>query len=451
MTQDPLWLTAKSNVAGADWPPVKRAAAAALEALARQCEQTEWLSPEDIAQGQFRQLRKLAQYAAAHSPHFARRLAQAGSQIADLVSVDALRKLPLLTRRELQAGGDVHCAEVPKDHLPLHETRTSGSTGEPVVVKRSALCQLFWNAATMREYFWNERDFSLRVSAIRALVPQREYPNWGIPASALFETGTSQTIPINTDIARQAALLAAFDPQILVVYPNVLAALLPFWRTAPLKLKLIRSIGETLPAELAAEARAVTGAKVVDNYSSQEAGIIALQCPGGDGYHVMAENLIVEVLDGSGQPCKPGEVGRVVLTDLHNFATPLIRYDIGDYAEAGGVCACGRGLPVLKRIIGRERNLILMPDGTKHWPLVGFAQFRDIAPIRQYQFVQHTRDCIEIRLVADGELTPVQEDRLRAVIQDALGHPFALVFSYFDSAIPRGANGKFDEFVCLAT
>ena len=57
----------------------------------------------------------------------------------------------------------------------------------------------------------------------------------------------------------------------------------------------------------------------------------------------MAENLIVEIVDDKGAPCASGEIGRVIVTDLHNFATPLMRYDIGDYAEVAAPCLCGGG------------------------------------------------------------------------------------------------------------
>ncbi|HUJ02435.1 MAG TPA: hypothetical protein VLW75_02275, partial [Rhizomicrobium sp.] len=127
-----------------------------------------------------------------------------------------------------------------------------------------------------------------------------------------------------------------------------------------------------------------------------------------------------------------------------------IRYDIGDWAEAGGTCACGRGLPALSRIFGRERNLILMPDGTRHWPLVGFDRFREIAPVRQYQFIQNDRQNIEVRLVTERPLDAREEEALSAHMQKALGHPFALRFIYFEGAIPAGANGKFEEFICRA-
>jgi phenylacetate-CoA ligase len=75
--------------------------------------------------------------------------------------------------------------------------------------------------------------------------------------------------------------------------------------------------------------------------------------------------------------------------------------------------------------------------------------FRDIAPVRQFQFVQRTLEEIEARFVADRPLTADEEARLAAVIRSALGHPFRIAFSYFDGEIPRGAGGKFEEFVSL--
>ncbi len=78
----------------------------------------------------------------------------------------------------------------------------------------------------------------------------------------------------------------------------------------------------------------------------------------------MAETHIVEVLDEAGRPCRPGETGRVVITDLANFATPIIRYEIGDYAEVGRAEAfAGAASRCCNRILGRQRNLIMLPDG----------------------------------------------------------------------------------------
>jgi phenylacetate-CoA ligase len=91
-----------------------------------------------------------------------------------------------------------------------------------------------------------------------------------------------------------------------------------------------------------------------------------------------------------------------------------------------------------------------MPDGSRHFPLVGFREFREIAPIIQYQAVQHDRENIELRLVVARALTSDEENRLTAHVQAALGHSFNLKLVYFAHRIPTGANGKFEEFVSRA-
>jgi phenylacetate-CoA ligase len=126
---------------------------------------------------------------------------------------------------------------------------------------------------------------------------------------------------------------------------------------------------------------------------------------------------------------------------------PLIRYELGDHAEAGAPCPCGRGLPTIARILGRSRNMLRLPGGAERWPLVGFDRYREIAPIRQYQLVQHDLESIEARFVADRPLTADEEAGLTRVIQSSLGYPFRVTFAYFEGEITRGPGGKFDEFV----
>jgi dihydroorotase len=151
---------------------------------------------------------------------------------------------------------------------------------------------------------------------------------------------------------------------------------------------------------------------------------------------------------GQREPCGTGETGRVLVTPLHNYAMPLFRYEIGDYAEVGGRCACGRGLPLLRRILGRERNALLVaPTGERYWPAFGSRKLAQLAPIVQHQFVQKSLDRIEARLVTERPLTRAEERSLRAYIVANLPYRFALDLAYFDE-IPRNASGKFEDFVC---
>jgi phenylacetate-CoA ligase len=207
-------------------------------------------------------------------------------------------------------------------------------------------------------------------------------------------------------------------------------------------------LSETVSPALRETTHRILGVPIHDSYTSQEGGVMATQCAEGR-YHV-SETILLEVVKDDGQACGPGETGRVVVTDLLNFATPLIRYEIGDYAEVGAPCPCGRGLPVIQRFLGRERNLLLLPDGTRHWPMVGFHRWSEAYPVRQFQFEQLDRNTILARLSATGRPDPAQEARLTAIIQSALQHPFTIHYEWHESPLPRGPGGKFEEFFCRA-
>ena len=104
--------------------------------------------------------------------------------------------------------------------------------------------------------------------------------------------------------------------------------------------KIYPAFDEVLEPGIRDAALSHWGVEVADAYSTVELGTIAHQCPANENLHVQSESILPEVLGDDGTPCLPGEVGRVVITALHNFATPLIRYELGDYAEVGEACPC---------------------------------------------------------------------------------------------------------------
>ena len=452
---DPRLSAMRSDVPLSAWPPATDDRRAVLAAMCWQFDRSQWLSMDEIRARQFAQLAAVAVHHARHTPAFGHRLEDAGLVAEDLASADGLARLGLLSRRALQT--EHHLAEektLPGKHGPLGQVSTSGSTGEPVKVVRTAVNKLHWLAHTVRYHLWGEPEGFERLAVVRAnLASHGVRPDWAAPMALMWATGPMLAIDIEADIDSQIDQLAAFAPASVILYPSNLAALLDRMAVRGVALPSVsrwRTLGETLTQDLRERITSQTDASVSDCYSSEELGYIAIQCPDDPTlYHQCAETLILELVDDDGLPVPEGEVGRVVATDLHNLATPLVRYDIGDYAVAGPPCACGRGLPTLRRMMGRTRNMIVKPDGTRHWPLTGYKQFRDIAPITQYQFRQHRVDAIEVRLVTERPLTAAEEQALTDHLHWKLRHPFEIELTYFDGRLPLGNNGKFEEFLSL--
>lgn len=309
---------------------------------------------------------------------------------------------------------------------------------------------LFWRTFLLREALWNKVNFRAKNAAIRTLrnIATRpgdglRLPTWGPPFDTIFDTGPSVAFEIRRPIAEQAAWLLREDPSYLLTFSSNLTLLAQHFRDSkhrPKRLRALFGFAEIVTQDMRDLCREVFGAEIVDSYTAEEVGYMALQCPDRarlaqrpdqpPGLHVMAESVFLEILDETGAPCMPGQVGRVVVTPLHNFAMPLLRYELGDFAECGAPCPCGRGLPVINRVIGRFRDSVRMLDGSARAAFFGSKSFYKISAIRQFQAAQTALDTIEIRLVARRPLTEEEEAFVVARVRDDLDPDFKVRIVY---------------------
>ena len=440
-------------VAGVVWPAVVSVPGAALLSLLFQLEQSQWLSPSALAERQFQQLDVLAEFLWQASAFYRERLSCAGWSPGQKLDENAWRALPILKRATVQSSRDQLAVEsAPKAHGRLMEYSTTGSLGMPVKGLGNELTHLFTSVLIVRNHLWQRRDLSGKFAAIRSKVASASLPDWGRIESAAFVTGPAAVLDISTSIDHQLDWLCAEAPNYLLTHPSNLRSLLRRAREKAISVPSLRELstfGEMLPSDLRALAREVWNLPVTDVYSSEEFGNIALQCPvHAENYHIQSENLLVEIVDDSGAPCAPGETGRVLVSTLHNFTMPLLRYEIGDYAQAGASCACGRGLPVIGRIAGRRRNMLRLPGGRSHWPSFPYEDLKPISDFRQIQIIQHHIQDIEVRLAGLSPLDSTTEKLFSAKLCELLHGQFSIRYSYPELIAPS-SGGKFEDFVSL--
>ncbi len=445
-------LTAHEDIA---WPALPAPINAPLLALEYQFLQSQWWPPETLLAAQLRQLELVLAHVMRTVPFYQERLPSAAKLRRGGLTMETWRRLPLLRRRDIQeAGQDLVSRRLPKGHEPVNDVSTSGSTGRPITVISTRITKLFFVAMKQRYHFWHDRDFSGTLASIR--IPGDHISRTsaeGRPTNWVFgyPSGPASHLDVTNPVSKQSAWLEKQKPDYLFTYPSNLAALLRHSEETGVRLPRLREVmtgGEVLDPAVRSTCARVWGVPVTESYAAVEMGMIALQCPEHPHYHVQAENVLVEVLGPDNKPCGPGETGRVVVTSLNNFATPLIRCEIGDYAEVGAPCPCGRGLPVLNRILGRARNMATLPSGEQFWPRFYSDDLATIAPVRQVQLVQRSVHDIDARLVVARAMTPDEEDRLKSFILEYLGHPFTLRLVYVDE-IPRSASGKYEDFLSM--
>jgi phenylacetate-CoA ligase len=439
------------------WPAIVADAGASLLALAFQLEQSQWWSAAELQAQQFRQLANLLRHARATVPWYRQRLAETGLTDAEALTPEGWLRMPLLRRPDVRRHqAELLSSRVPTGHGKTRWKKTSGSTGEPLEVLGTVIENFMWQGLLFREDRWHRRDLRGRFVAIRSgrsaqdPLAVKEMPSWRLLSSGLYQTGPMTVLYHLMPVPQQAEVLEARSPSYLLLYPSNARALCRHARGSPLRLPDLEAVltyGEPVPADVRTACRATWGVPVQDVYSCEELGYIAVQCPEHEHYHVQSESVLVEILDEQGRPCLPGQVGRVVLTALHNFAMPLIRYVIGDYAEVGEACPCGRGLPVLERILGRRRTQVVLPDRRRTWPDTS-ALWAAIPEVDHIQLLQRSPEQIEVRFARPQPLGAAEEGAARDAIHRALGHPFRLAFCREES-IGRQPNGKYETFRTL--
>ena len=443
----------RTSVAGVVWPAIVPAPGAALLSLLFQMEQSQWLASDALAERQFRQLDVLVEFLWQTSAFYRERLSAAGWLPGQKLEATIWHALLILKRATVQScRAELIVENPPAAHGRPMAYSTTGSLGMPVQGLGNELTHLFNSALIVRNHLWHRRDLSGKFVAIRNRAKNNSFPDWGRIESSAFVTGPAAVLDSSTDVDRQLDWLCAEAPDYLLTYPSNLRSLLLHARQRAISVPTLRELstfGEMLHAEVRSLALEVWQLPVSDVYSSEEFGNIALQCPQhADHYHVQAENLLVEIVDENDAPCAPGKIGRVLVSTLHNFTMPLLRYEIGDYAEAGATCACGRGLPVIRRIAGRQRNMLRLPDGSSHWPSFPYTDLKPIADYRQIQIIQHQLQDIEVRLAGIAPLSPEAEALFSAKLCELLHGQFPIRYS-FPATIAPSAGGKYEDFVSM--
>jgi phenylacetate-CoA ligase len=204
-------------------------------------------------------------------------------------------------------------------------------------------------------------------------------------------------------------------------------------------LKAVITSAEPVTPRVRADVQEAFGCRVTEEYGLIEGVCCALECEHGSR-HISPDAGIVEILDGSGRPCPPGEVGEIVATGLVHESQIYLRYRTGDLASwTDRECACGRAMPVLGEVEGRVNDVVVCPDGRRVGRLTSVA--RELPGIGAMQFVQDRPDRVIARVVAEGILEPDVSVEIERRLADRLGAGIQIDVEQADS-LERTERGK---------
>ena len=275
---------------------------------------------------------------------------------------------------------------------------------------------LFWQCPRLRDDLWHRRDLTGRLVAIRSgrdapdPLAVEDLPVWGLLSpSALRDRPRDRPLPRSCRSPGRRRCWRRGAPTTCSRTPSNARALCRSLAPprAPAGPPRRPTYGEPLPPDVRAACREAWGVPVQDVYSCEELGLLALQCPQHRTTTCNPESVPAwRSSTREGRAAPPGGVGRVVLTSLHNLAMPLIRYAIGDFAEVGAPCPCGRGLPVLARSSG-ARGTGRPARRARAWPDAAGCGRRSRG-CSNIQVVQRRLEDVEVRVARRASLS-IQE------------------------------------------
>lgn len=329
---------------------------------------------------------------------------------------------------------------IPPGHGSVVVKYTSGSTGEPLEVRKTEYHLRINELENVRLlHGWGVESHRYTVHVVH---PTAERPIGRIVESDL-KNGRRKWELSSLDTSAIFELLSSTSASYVIAFPSIMLGVLEHCAetSRALPLKLIATYSEVVPDELRELVRRIPNCRVIDLYGAIEAGLIMAQCALCDGYHPADRHLILELLGSDGKPAMPGEMGRVVVTPLFNTAMPFLRYEIGDYAVLGEPSNCPRSARVITRIVGREKNLFKLPDGRKVAPTVPSKIARELG-IRQYKLIQTTLSDIELHYVLRDGAAELQPEVAQKIIDLYLSPGFK-VRPLRVAGIPPTPGGKF--------
>jgi phenylacetate-CoA ligase len=418
----------------------------------RQLERSQWLCFDDLQALQLTGLGKLLAHAKNSCPYYRDEWESLGLDPRSVQSISDFQQWPVIDRDTIRNNrGQMRAAST---EMRLMKKATGGSSGVPLEFDLNDDSNDRRTAAWHRGYGWagampGTRQWHLwggavghpsRVKRAKDAFYHRLYRRTMANSFGLSEA----RVPWYLEQLNQCR------PHSIVAYTNPLyffATALEERGLVPFSPASIIVGAEKLHDFQRRTIERVFRAPVFETYGSREFMLIGGECEEHAGLHLTMENLLVEILDDEGQPTPHGDEGNVVITDLTNYGMPIIRYANGDRAIAGNeTCRCGRGLPLLKKVVGRRLDLLQTPDG-RQVPGEFFPHLMKEYPgIRRFQIVQEDLHSIQVRLVVSGQWNYSSRCSLEQQIRGVVGDSVVLDILIVDD-IPLTAAGKLQVVV----
>ena len=418
----------------------------------REYEASQWLDGERVAALQWQKLKALIAHCWREVPYYQRRWKELGVVPDDIRTMQDYAQLPTLGKPEIRACFDELHAQSWRGKL-LYKT-TGGSTGEPMRFGYTRESYERRIAAMWRGYGWAGARMGRRTLYLWGMTIGSPLRSQAIK-DRIYHAAFNRRM-LNAFLMSEARMpeyadeIDAYRAQVIVGYAGPLLQMARWLLASGRRVhrpEAVLSAAEALHDTQREIIQRAFGCPVFNTYGCREVMLIASECEHREGLHLSADHLAVELVEPR-LATDGAQIGEVTLTDLHNYGMPLLRYRNGDLASAeDSPCACGRGLPRLRRVDGRKLDTLRTPAGhLLPGEFIVYA-FLGIPSIARYQIVQRELHAIDVNIVPDAGFDESVLQIIRRELGKAVGDSVTIRIHVVEK-IAASASGKFRVAMC---
>jgi phenylacetate-CoA ligase len=325
-----------------------------------------------------------------------------GIRIDEIKSLTDIEKLPITTKTQLKSAYPTKSLH---KKMKLKKTiidSTSGSTGKPFVFALNWDKKDHVEALKIRNFEYTGYGYGRKYYSLWGFSPRSSFIA-EIYHKYIERMHLLSALNLNDETKElYAKILMNEKHAYLEGYASALVILAKYMINKNYKAELVgvTSSAETLVPEHRFLLKEAFGNNIFNRYGTREFGDIAIECNEHNGLHINMESFIVEIVNENNERNKPGESGRIILTDLNNHVMPFIRYDTEDLGcILPTKCACGRESLLLEDPGGRIIDTIRTMDG-RHLSVHFFTlKFEDYPIVDQFQVIQKDLTRLELNIV----------------------------------------------------
>jgi len=412
------------------------------------------VNEEKLVKFQEECLRNLLIHAYKNVPFYTRIFDEIGIvKNSNIVNPAKFSKIPIQTKDIIRNNQE---SLISNDYRQRRWYRNSsgGSTGEPLNFIRDISYNKWCNATG--KYFQNMIGIDVNTSQKNILLWGSDQDIFGgrIDIKEYVQNFLTHTKLLNCfkmdekNMEKYIKTINLFKPGSILGYAGSLYELCQYAERKKYKLftpKFVISAAETLRDDMRQKIEEVFGTKVFNFYGSREAAGLAGECRYGS-MHIFNFNHLIEILDENNQPVKKNEEGKIVVTTLHNYSMPFIRYEIGDMGVLGDkICECGSSLPILKKITGRIVEHFIKENGERvpaEFFIHLFGVVCNRGNIKKFQVIQEEYKTIRILIVPVSDVREAECKDIEDKIKVVMGKDVKIIWEIVDD-ITKTKSGKY--------